>query len=160
MQKLHRLAKSLLLLSCTTYIADAKLVASATLDGSLTSQRQVSKRVNKDNSAAKASIDQQLLEQAKQDLARRLAVSAKEIKVLEVRAVVWPDTSLGCPEPGKRYDKISQAGFLIRLQYRHIMYFYHNADGQTAFLCPLSSRMLPHPERGDEFIPPPGIDID
>ena len=41
-----------------------------------------------------------LLRIAVDDLARRLNISPADIQVLDARAVVWPDRSLGCPRPG------------------------------------------------------------
>jgi hypothetical protein len=80
--------------------------------------------------------------------------------LLEVREVTWPDSSLGCPQRGKFYNQVPQDGLLIRLEAEGCMYFYHSAGTLNPFLCEESSRMVPHPTRGDEFVPPPGSEID
>jgi hypothetical protein len=40
------------------------------------------------------------------------------------------------------------------------MYFYHSAGALNPFLCEETSQIVPHPGKGDEFIPPPGVEID
>jgi len=111
-------------------------------------------------SETRDSQPEQLVLQAKKDLAQRLSVSIDKIKLLEARAVNWPDSSLGCPKAGMIYTQQVQPGFLIRLKVAKQMYFYHSGGAQNPFLCKESAKMIPHPGQGDEFIPPPGIKID
>jgi hypothetical protein len=40
----------------------------------------------------------------------------EEIKVISVEEVVWPDTSLGCPEPGKFYAQVLVPGYRVILE--------------------------------------------
>jgi hypothetical protein len=61
----------------------------------------------------------QMVMQAKKDLARRLSVEVDQINLREVRKVRWPDSSLGCPQPGKIYSQMPQDGWLIRLEFRN-----------------------------------------
>ncbi len=37
----------------------------------------------------------------------------EEVKFLKVERVIWPDTSLGCPEPGKVYAQVLVPGYRI-----------------------------------------------
>jgi hypothetical protein len=98
---------------------------------------------------------------AKEDLASRLSVAVDEIKLLEVRQVTWPDTSLGCPQPGLVYSQVAQEGLLIRLSAAGRMYFYHSGADQMPFLCEGSSQMVPQvTPKVDEFVPPPDSEID
>ena|SRR5688572_13660014 len=53
---------------------------------------------------------QNLIEKAKTDLAQRLAISVHEIILLEATSVVWPDASLGCPQPGMAYIQVPEDG--------------------------------------------------
>ena len=69
------------------------------------------------------------------DLAQQLGIPASDIEVREVRAVTWPDSSLGCPEPGMMYAQAEQDGYLIRLSARGEIYHYHSGGGQAPFLC-------------------------
>jgi hypothetical protein len=76
-----------------------------------------------------------LIEMAREDLAGRLSISADEIEVLEAKAVVWPDASLGCPQPGMRYRQVPMDGALIRLLVEGKVYEYHSGGGRDPFLC-------------------------
>jgi hypothetical protein len=96
---------------------------------------------------------------AKADLASRLSVAVDEIKLLEVRQVTWPDTSLGCPQPGLVYSQVAQEGLLIRLSAAGRMYFYHSRGTEDPFLCE-QSQFAPQPAKEDELLPPPGSETD
>lgn len=75
-----------------------------------------------------------VVELAKEDLARRLEVSVSEISVISVEAVDWPDTSLGCPEPGMAYAQVITPGYLIVLEAKGQAYEYHSG-GEQLLLC-------------------------
>lgn len=108
-----------------------------------------------------ASSMEEMVARAVADLARRLSLDEDEISLLEARNVTWPDTSLGCPEPGTMYAQVLQPGVLIRLSAADQMYFYHGvADGEP-FLCEQASQVIPEADpKTDEFVPPPDSDID
>jgi hypothetical protein len=72
---------------------------------------------------------------AKADLAQRLAIAGEQIEVLEARSVVWPDGSLGCPQPGMRYTQVLVDGALIRLLAGGKVYEYHSGGSRGPFLC-------------------------
>jgi hypothetical protein len=69
------------------------------------------------------------------DLARRLNIDQGSITVLEGRAVVWPDGSLGCPRPGMVYPQVQQDGALIRLSAQGREFRYHSGGSRPVFLC-------------------------
>jgi hypothetical protein len=99
--------------------------------------------------------------QAKEDLARRLSVETDQIDLLEARQVTWPDSSLGCPKPGMVYAQALQEGLLIRLGVAVRMYFYHSGGDQDPFLCEQTSRQVPSiTPLSDEWLPPPGSKTD
>jgi len=102
-----------------------------------------------------------LVEQAKGDLAQRLSIEVTEISLVEAREVVWPDASLGCPQPGRVYAQVAVDGLLIRLGVGKEMYFYHSGGGEAAFLCEDTSQAIPRfTPKYDEFVPPPDSKID
>ncbi len=102
-----------------------------------------------------------LVEQAKRDLAQRLSIEITEISLIETREVVWPDASLGCPQPGMVYTQVPVNGFLIRLGVGKEMYFYHSGGSEAAFLCTDTSQVIPRfTPKPDEFVPPPDSEID
>ncbi|MBI2862537.1 MAG: hypothetical protein HYX89_06935 [Chloroflexi bacterium] len=72
---------------------------------------------------------------ARQDLASRLNISADAIEVLKVEAVDWPDSSLGCPQPGQMYAQIVTPGFRVTLAAQGQEYDYHTDGGRRAVLC-------------------------
>lgn len=77
---------------------------------------------------------QQLVMQAREDLAGRLNVREPDIKLVKAEAVLWSDTSLGCPEPGKMYAQVITAGYQIILEYAGQTYDYHAGRGHV-ILC-------------------------
>lgn len=72
---------------------------------------------------------------ARQDLASRLGVSAESISVVRVEEVEWPDTSLGCPEPGKMYAQVITPGYRIILEAAEKEYEYHADKGKSVVFC-------------------------
>jgi hypothetical protein len=76
-----------------------------------------------------------LVTQAKKDLADRLSIPVEQIEVLEARPVVWPDASLGCPQSDMRYKQVRMDGALIRLQAEGQLYEYHSGGSRGLFLC-------------------------
>jgi hypothetical protein len=78
---------------------------------------------------------QKFVNQAKQDLAQHLDISPDKIEVVEVKAVVWRDSSLGCPQPGMAYLQVLQDGLLIRLKVGDKIYNYHSGGNRPPFLC-------------------------
>ena len=93
---------------------------------------------------------QSLVEDARADLAQRLNISESEINVLDAREVVWPDASLGCPQPGMVYKQFPEDGALIILQADGLNYQYHNGGSRGLFLC---ETVYKDPN------PPPKLDI-
>ena len=77
----------------------------------------------------------QLVIHARDDLAKRKTGSPDAIELLEIQEVVWPDASLGCPQPGKGYAQVTKEGFLIRLRLQKQVYRYHSGQGGAPFLC-------------------------
>jgi len=78
---------------------------------------------------------QPLVEQAVADLASRLSIDPAEIEVVTAEAVVWPDTSLGCPLPDMQYLQVLTEGFRIELRVKDRTYAYHGGRGRGPFLC-------------------------
>lgn len=70
------------------------------------------------------------------DLAARLGIGADAVGVAAAEATVWPDDSIGCPQPGMRYRQVPQDGALIRLEAGGRVYRYHLGGRRTdPFLC-------------------------
>ncbi len=80
-----------------------------------------------------------LVDEARADLQRRLSVQADEIELLEFKAVIWPDSSFGCPRPGMVYTQVQRDGVLIRFSAQGRTFQYHGGSGRTPFLCDRSA---------------------
>lgn len=72
---------------------------------------------------------------AKEDLARRLDVSPEDVQVVSIEAVQWPDTSLGCPQPGMMYAQVITPGFRVLLEAEGETYQYHTDRAARVVLC-------------------------
>jgi hypothetical protein len=78
---------------------------------------------------------QSIIDAAIADLAQRLSIPATQINLVDARSVVWPDSSLGCPQPGMLYLQVPEDGALIVLRVAEILYEYHNGGNRGLFLC-------------------------
>ena len=121
----------------------------------------VEQAASQEDDVAELDANEEAVRRAQEDLADRLDVSIDRIVVREVRAVTWPDASLGCPEPDQVYAQVEQEGLLIRLSAGDEMYFYHSGGDQAPFLCENTNQILPQvTPKTDEFVPPPDSEID
>jgi hypothetical protein len=76
----------------------------------------------------------EIVQLAKDDLARKLSVAPEAIMVVSIDAVNWPDASLGCPEPGMIYAQVITPGFLVVLESADQTYKYHSGADRIV-LC-------------------------
>jgi hypothetical protein len=70
-----------------------------------------------------------------EDAATRKSVSEEEVQVILVEDRVWPDASLGCPEPGVEYDDTAVEGFFIILRAGDFFLQYNGSGNGQPFLC-------------------------
>lgn len=98
-----------------------------------------------------------LVSQAKEDLAERLGIALDQIELLSYEEVVWPDSSLGCPQPGMEYLQVPSDGALIRLSAGGQVYDYHSGGNRGIFLCEQTLKVKPASPKIDLFkmTPPP-----
>jgi hypothetical protein len=84
-------------------------------------------------------------ELARKDLATKLAVDEAKIETVSQKETVWPDGSLGCPQPGMNYIQMQVPGWIFEFRYNGKKYTYH-ADSRRVVHCeqgsgtPLPSR--------------------
>ena len=69
------------------------------------------------------------------DLAGRQGVDPSALTVVDAREVTWPDSSLGCPEPGMNYMQVLTSGFLLALEANGVRYEYHGGTSGDLFYC-------------------------
>ena len=67
-------------------------------------------------------------------LSEELDIPVSEVQVISVRPVEWPDSSIGCPQPGQSYMQVITPGHKISLRARDQVYVMHEAGGKP-FLC-------------------------
>ena len=78
---------------------------------------------------------QALIDAATADLMKRLSVTQDAVEVISAQSVVWPDRSLGCPQPGMMYPQVLAEGYRIELRAKNQTYAYHGGEGRGPFLC-------------------------
>lgn len=76
-----------------------------------------------------------LVEFALADLSGRLGLDPSTVTVASARSLVWPDRSLGCPQPGMVYPQTPVDGTLIELLVDGRTYPYHSGGSRGPFLC-------------------------
>ncbi len=77
------------------------------------------------------------VEAARNALAEKLGIPAGEIQVVSSEAVDWPDTSLGCPQPGMMYAQVITPGYRIVLEAKGKQYTAHtDRVGGRVIFCP------------------------
>lgn len=65
-----------------------------------------------------------IVDQCRADLAKRLVVPVREVKVIKNEPTTWPDAALGLPEPGKAYAQVQTPGWVLVLQAKDVQYLY------------------------------------
>jgi hypothetical protein len=81
------------------------------------------------------SAPRQIVEKARVDLSKQTGVDASQIRIVEARAVNWPDAGLGCPQPDMMYAQVVTKGYWIVLEADGKKYPYHTDQGEQVILC-------------------------
>jgi hypothetical protein len=76
--------------------------------------------------AAQAAVDA-----AVAAFAASAGVPAAEVRVVTVEPVTWPDSSLGCPQPGQSYLQVITPGYRVVLEAGEERATYHTSDGNA-----------------------------
>lgn len=84
---------------------------------------------------------QNLVEKTREDLSKRLSISAAQISLVEVAEVEWSDSSLGCPQAGMDYLQMITPGYRILLGANGQQYEYHS--NRAAYFVYCESAMPP-----------------
>jgi hypothetical protein len=87
------------------------------------------------------------------DLAGRLGVQPASLAIVMSERVTWPDSSLGCPAPGRRYTPATVEGYRVVLLNDRRLFRYYAGDDGVPSLCPSGEK-----DGGYDFVPPPGFD--
>lgn len=87
--------------------------------------------------------DHKMVVLAGEDLAEYLGISAEAIQLKRIEHVIWPDASLGCPQPNMMYAQVLTPGYRIVLQAEAREYNYHTDETGTVIRCEISPGLLP-----------------
>ena len=87
------------------------------------------------------------------DLAERLGVDPRRIRLIDSHAVTWPDGSMGCPQPDQEQSQVEVDGYLVLISHEDRLFTYHAGSDGSPFLCPSEEE-----DGGRKFVPPPGFD--
>lgn len=81
-----------------------------------------------------------------EDAARRSGLPAAALRVASVQAVVWPDSSLGCPRSGLAYMQVLVPGHRVRIATPDgaLLDYHLNARGRWLH-CPAAQAQKPLP---------------
>jgi hypothetical protein len=128
---------TLLLAACTpTHISDPASPSEPSLPSSLYSTPQGDIHTMTPTPSTPSDINLQILiDKAKEDLTRRLSISAAQIDLVEAADVMWSDSSLGCPQKGMVYADVLTPGYLIVLSVNSEEYEYHTSKGTEMVYC-------------------------
>lgn len=87
-----------------------------------------------------------MIQAALADAARRTGRVAAALKVVSAEAVIWPDGSLGCAEPGVMYTMAPVRGYQIYIEVADSVLDYHASERGQLVLCPAGQAGLPSPD--------------
>lgn len=79
------------------------------------------------------------VEAALNDAATHLGVARDQLRVVQAEPKEWPDSSLGCPQPGQMYSQIVTPGYLIVISAGAKQLEYHTDARSRVILCRESS---------------------
>jgi hypothetical protein len=78
---------------------------------------------------------QAAVEAALSDAASHLGIGRDQLRVDQVEAREWGDSSLGCPQPGNLYSQIVTPGFVIVINSGGKQLEYHSDTRARVVLC-------------------------
>ena len=78
----------------------------------------------------------QVVQLAKEHLAKDKGLDLAKIRVVKVESVEWGDTSLGCPQPGMMYAQVITPGYRVLLSDGTKDYEYHTDTANRVVPCP------------------------
>jgi hypothetical protein len=79
------------------------------------------------------------------DAARRTGLAKSALLIENAVDVIWPDGSLGCPQPGTMYTQALVPGLRIRVRAGDDLLDYHASRRGSFVLCPAERATDPLP---------------
>ena len=84
------------------------------------------------------SLERKLVILAQEDLADRYGLDLKDIQLVSIEPVTWPDSSLGCPQPNMFYTQVLSPGYRIIFETGEKIYSYHTDKNAEIIFCDLT----------------------
>jgi hypothetical protein len=75
------------------------------------------------------------IDAALSDAASHLAIARDQLAIVQIQAQQWPDSSLGCPQPGQLYSQIVTPGYLVVISGSGKELEYHTDARSHVMLC-------------------------
>ena len=88
----------------------------------------------------------QIVQSALAHAARTSGLAPSALVVESAIRVIWPDGSLGCPEPGMVYTQALVPGYQIRIRAGEALLDYHASARGELVLCPPGRAKAPLPD--------------
>lgn len=85
-------------------------------------------------------------------LASTLNVPEADIAFLNITPQLWPDASLGCPQPDQAYAQVVTSGYLITFRVDEATYEVHSDENQYFVVCLNSSAGPASPTPPDPIV--------
>ena len=76
------------------------------------------------------------VEQVRQAVATKTGAALASVTVNSVTALNWPDSALGCPQPGVMYSQLVTPGYKIVVSAKGQTFEYHSDRGSHVVTCP------------------------
>lgn len=120
-----------------TALATATGVATPTVGASATTTSgpataTVARDATPSASATRGTMDYpDVVRAALAQAATDLGVAPGQLAIIAVEARDWPDSSLGCPQPGRAYSQIITPGYRLVVQVNGRQYDYHTNNRTT-----------------------------
>ncbi len=87
-----------------------------------------------------------VVQSARAHAARTTGLAPSELVIESATRVIWPDGSLGCPEPGMVYTQALVPGYRIRVRAGDALLDYHASARGELVLCPPKRATPPLPD--------------
>ena len=84
----------------------------------------------------------ELVALARRRIAQELNLPSQRVQLVEIQAVRWPDSSLGCPAAGQAYTQGEVDGYRMVLSAGDRQYYFHT-DFDRALPCDAAREVLP-----------------
>ena len=78
----------------------------------------------------------EMVRRAVAQLATDKSIPESQVEVVAFELTEWPDSSLGCPEPGRAYLTVITPGYRIILRANGTDFEYHTNEKNMVIRCP------------------------